>query len=145
MPKKMVIIGGGIAGLCSAVYARKCGYDVQVLEMGHTAGGLATSWKRGEYTFETCLHWLLGSNPNGGFHSRWQEVFDIDQLTFIDPEEYACMENELGERLPIYTNVDRMEAELLKRAPEDAAEIRRFASAVRKLAKIPLPTRMSPS
>src|SRR5215470_3656786 len=25
--RKMVIIGGGIAGLCRAVYARKCGYE----------------------------------------------------------------------------------------------------------------------
>jgi protoporphyrinogen oxidase len=40
MQKKMVIIGGGIAGLCAAVYAQKCGYAVDVIEMGHTAGGL---------------------------------------------------------------------------------------------------------
>jgi 2-polyprenyl-6-methoxyphenol hydroxylase-like FAD-dependent oxidoreductase len=34
-----VIIDGGIAGLCTAVYARKCGYDVELLEMHDTAGG----------------------------------------------------------------------------------------------------------
>ncbi|WP_394085909.1 NAD(P)-binding protein [Roseixanthobacter finlandensis] len=28
----IVIIGGGIAGLCAAVYARKCGYEVELLE-----------------------------------------------------------------------------------------------------------------
>ena len=59
--RKIVIIGGGIAGLCAGVYARKCGYDVEVLEQHDNAGGLAT---RGDYTFETCLHWLLGANPD---------------------------------------------------------------------------------
>jgi phytoene dehydrogenase-like protein len=142
--KKVVVIGGGIAGLCAAVYARKCGYAVEVLEMGHTAGGLATSWRKGDYTFETCLHWLLGSHPNGAFHSRWREVFDIEKLTFVDQEEYARLETDHGECLPIYSNVDRMEAELLKVAPQDAAEIRRFASAVRRLAKLPMPDPAEP-
>ena len=46
--KKVVVIGGGIAGLCAAVYARKCNYKVEVLEMGYAAGGLATGWRRGD-------------------------------------------------------------------------------------------------
>src|SRR5581483_10126725 len=125
--------------LCAAVYARKSGYDVEVLEMGQNPGGLATSWPRGEYTFEACLHWLLGSNPNDHMYSRWQEIFDIGQLKFVDPEEYARLETEHGESLSIYTNVDRMETELLQRAPQDASEIRHLASAIRKLAKLPLP------
>jgi phytoene dehydrogenase-like protein len=60
---KIAIIGAGIAGLCTAVYARKCGYDVEVLEQHDAAGGLATNWRRGDYTFETSLSWLLGSSP----------------------------------------------------------------------------------
>lgn len=42
---------------------RRCGYEVELLEQHDVLGGLATSWKRGPYTFETCLHWLLGSSP----------------------------------------------------------------------------------
>ena len=45
--RKIVIIGGGIAGLSAAVYALKCGYEVEVLEMHDMAGGLAMSWRRG--------------------------------------------------------------------------------------------------
>jgi phytoene dehydrogenase-like protein len=30
--RKIVIIGAGIAGLCAAVYARRSGYQVEVLE-----------------------------------------------------------------------------------------------------------------
>jgi len=51
-------------------------------------------------------------------------VFDVERLTFVYPEEFARVETEHGERLRIYSNVDRLEAELLRQAPEDAAEIR---------------------
>ncbi len=137
--RKVVIIGAGIAGLCTAVHARRCGYDVEVLEKHDAPGGLATSWRRGNYTFETCLHWLLGSNPVRPMYSQWQEVFDIDQLTFVQPEVYVRLETEHGESLSVYSNLERMEAEFLRQAPQDAAEIRRFASAARRLANFPMP------
>lgn len=137
-PRNIIIIGGGIAGLCAAVYATEAGYHVDVLEQHSVPGGLATSWSRGEYTFETCLHWLVGSNPKGSLHAQWQEVFDIDKLAFVQPEEYLRLENGRGDALSIYSNVDRLEVELLKIAPEDRVEIRRFASAIRRLADFPL-------
>ena len=133
--KKIVIIGGGIAGLCTAVYALKCGYEVEILEMHDMTGGLAISWGRGGYTFETCLHWLIGSNPCGDMHAQWREVCDIGRLAFINPEEFVRIENEAGERLAMYTNVDRLEAELLRRAPGDAAAVRDFTHSIRTLGK----------
>ncbi len=136
--RKIVIIGAGIAGLSAAVYALKCGYQVEVLEMHDMAGGLAMSWRRGPYTFETCLHWLLGSGPNGDFHSHWQDIFDIEKLTFVNPEEFVRIETESGDRLSIYTNVDRLEVELLRRAPKDSAAIRDLTRAIRSLGKFRL-------
>ncbi|HEX3992454.1 MAG TPA: NAD(P)/FAD-dependent oxidoreductase, partial [Acetobacteraceae bacterium] len=137
--RKIVIIGAGIAGLCTAVLARKSGYDVEVVEQHDNAGGLATSWHRSGYQFETCLHWLLGSGPASPMHAQWREVFDIDKLTFVYPEEFERLENETGDRLSIYANVDRMEAGFLREAPQDAAEIRHFAAAVRALSGVQMP------
>jgi phytoene dehydrogenase-like protein len=137
--RKIVIVGGGIAGLCSAVYARICGYEAELVEMHDRLGGLATSWQRDGYTFETCLHWLMGSNPAHPFHARWQEVFDIGRLTFVDTAEFQRIENERGDRLGILTDVDRMEAELLRHAPADAPEIRRFAAAIRRFTTFEIP------
>jgi len=135
-PGTVVIIGAGIAGLCAAVYASKCGYRVVVLEQHSNAGGLATSWQRSGFRFETCLHWLLGSRPNKTLNARWREVFDIGQLTFVNPEEYVRIESEQGQKLSIYSDVDRMEAELLRQAPQDAKQIRELASTILRLAKL---------
>lgn len=137
--RRIVIVGGGIAGLCAAVYAQKCGYQAVVLEMHDIAGGLAASWRRGGYTFETCLHWLYGSNPASTMHGQWLEVCDVDKLTFVNHEEFGRVETESGESLAIYTNVDRLEAELVRRAPQDAKAVRRLAAAIRKFGKFRMP------
>jgi phytoene dehydrogenase-like protein len=137
--RRLFVIGGGIAGLCAAVYARRSGYDVELLEQHDSPGGLATSWTRGPYTFETCLHWLLGSSPESPMHRKWRELFDIDQLKFIYPEEFVRIESSDGQTLSIYTNTERMRETLLRRSPEDANAIRDFADSVHKFAHIPLP------
>ena len=138
-PRKLLVIGGGIAGLCAAVYACRCGYEVELLEQHETPGGLATSWRRDPYTFETCLHWLLGSSSASPLHSQWRELFEIDRLRFVYPEEFVRIEASGGRTLSLYTNIDRMQESLLRHSPADAAAIRDFADSVRAFAYIPLP------
>ena len=137
--RKLLVIGGGIAGLCAAIYARRCGYDVELLEQHDSPGGLATNWTRGPYTFETCLHWLLGSSPASPMHRQWRELFEIDRLRFIYREEFVRIEGSDGRALSIYTDVDHMQDALLRHSPADAEAIGDFADAVREFAHLPLP------
>lgn len=136
---RIAIVGGGIAGLCAGVYARRCGYEVDVLEQHESPGGLATRWRRGDYVFETCLHWLLGSSPGDPLHDMWREVCDIDSLQFLYHEEFVRLETEHGDVLRVFADIARLEAEFLAVAPEDAKEIRHFAAAIRHLTDLPLP------
>jgi len=138
-PRQLLVIGGGITGLCAAVYARRSGYDVELLEQHDSPGGLATSWTRGPYRFETCLHWLLGSSPASPMYRQWCELFDIGRLSFIYPEEYLRIESCNGDSLSIYTDVERMQDTLLRRSPQDAEAIRDFSETVQKFAHLPLP------
>jgi phytoene dehydrogenase-like protein len=132
--KKILIIGGGIAGLSAAVYARQCGYQAEVIEMNDVPGGLAMSWRRGVYTFETCLHWLAGSRSGAEFHNYWQELFDVSELRFVDHDEMVRIETEKGDSLSVSTDLTRLEATLLERSPADATAIRAFIADARRLA-----------
>ena len=138
MRQKALIIGGGIAGLCTAVYLRKNGFETEILEMHSIAGGLATAWKRGGYTFENCVHWLVGSKKGEELNAAWNEVFDVGALEFYDGEIYQVIEKD-GQSLTVYRDVDRMEREFLARAPEDAGAIREFAGVVRRLSRFRFP------
>jgi phytoene dehydrogenase-like protein len=136
--KKALIVGGGIAGLCAGVYLQKNGFDSEILEMHTVPGGLATAWTRQGYTFENCVHWLVGSKPGTGLNSMWTEVLDIGRLRFHDDEVYQRIEKG-GRALTVYKDIDRMEREFLEHAPEDAAAIREFTRLLRKLSRIRIP------
>jgi phytoene dehydrogenase-like protein len=135
---KALIIGGGIAGLCAGVYLRRNGFETEILEMHTIPGGLATGWRKGGFTFENCVHWLVGSKPGADLNAMWREVFDIDRLTFYDTPVFQVVEGG-GESIRIFTDPDRLEAELLAKAPEDAGPIKEFAGIVRKLTRFRFP------
>lgn len=64
MGKKVVILGGGIAGLSAAYQLSKAGYSVTVIEREGQLGGLArTIIKRGGFMFDLGPHRFLNSNP----------------------------------------------------------------------------------
>jgi len=135
---KVVIIGGGIAGLCIGVYLQKCGFETEILEMHSIAGGLATAWKREGFTFENCVHWLVGSREGGPLNAGWKEVFDIGRLRFFDDPIFQVLERD-GKTLTIYRDPNRLENELLTKAPEDAAEIKELVRLIKKFAKFHFP------
>lgn len=43
-PKKIIIIGGGIAGLTAGVYAQKAGFNTEIYEKNSITGGECTGW-----------------------------------------------------------------------------------------------------
>jgi prolycopene isomerase len=61
----VVVIGAGLGGLCSAAYLARAGLPVTVVERNNKAGGYATSFRRGRFTFEVSLHGstLMGAVP----------------------------------------------------------------------------------
>ena len=132
MKKKVIVIGGGIAGLSAGVYALKCGFDVTILESHSIAGGNCTSWKRGGYLFEGGMHWLTGSSKKEPANKMWRHIGALDDsVTIHNYEPFAT----LGYKdmpIHIFRNVDATEKHLLELSPVDATEIKKLCGYIRK-------------
>lgn len=129
--KSIIIIGAGFAGLAAGIYSRLNGYNTQIFEMHTRPGGLCTSWNRKGYTFDGCVHWLVGSSPKSGMHDLWEETGISQGREFIDMEEYIRVEDSAGRILVLYTDIDRLEKHLLEFSPQDEKPIREFIEGIR--------------
>ncbi len=58
-PRRVVIAGGGLAGITAAIDLREAGVDVTVLEARPRLGGAASSYQRGELTIDNGQHVIL--------------------------------------------------------------------------------------
>lgn len=144
MGKRVKIIGAGVAGLSAGSYLQMNGYESEILELHTVPGGLCTSWKRDGFVIDGCIHWLVGSGPGDPFHDMWGELLDLSSFEFVDADEYLRVEDGHGGHIRIATAVDELERELRTKAPVDAASIRSFCGAVRKLVGLRLPVGKAP-
>ena len=63
--KKVLIIGGGLAGLSTAKYLTDAGHKPVVLERGNVLGGKVSAWQDEDGDWiETGLHIFFGAYPN---------------------------------------------------------------------------------
>ena len=72
--KKVVIIGGGIAGMTAGVLLQKAGFETEIYEKNALPGGQCTGWKREGYFIDNCIHWLTGTRPESALHELWKEI-----------------------------------------------------------------------
>jgi phytoene dehydrogenase-like protein len=134
MKEKIVIIGGGVAGLSAGIYSAMNGFDTEILEMHSVAGGQCTAWERSKFRFDYCLHWLVGTSK-GPFHEIWKETNVLnDQTEIIDHEIHSQIVDNEGNTFTIYADIDRWEKYLLELAPEDEKPIRSMCKEMRKSA-----------
>jgi len=130
MEKSIIIIGAGLAGLSAGCYSQMNGYRTQIFEMDIRPGGLCTSWKRKEYIFDGCIHWLKGSRT-GRLHQFYQELGAVQYRRMVDNEEFVRVEGSGGKTLVAYADIDRFEQHMKELSPVDAGVIEEFCNAAR--------------
>jgi phytoene dehydrogenase-like protein len=139
MAKKIIIIGGGMAGLSAGCYGRMNGYDTELFEMHSGAGGVCTGWIRKGYTFDGCLHWLTGSAPTSPLYAVWQELGAIKDRKITNHEAFCHVVTPSGRRLVQWGNLDRLFEELKRIGPEDAALLEQLKADARMLGTLKIP------
>ena len=117
MHNRLVIIGAGLGGLeCGYLLARR-GWQVTVLERHVVAGGCLQSFRRGNRTFDTGLHYIGGLGDGESLHALfgymnlldlpWQALdrdgYDeivTDGRSFLFPNGYDAWQERLTESFP---------------------------------------------
>jgi len=119
--KSIIIVGAGLAGLSAGVYAQLNGYQSQIFELHAQPGGVCTAWKRGNYTIDGCIHWLMGAKPGMAMHRLYQEVGALEGIRLIPKSHYVrFVDQPSGQSLDITSDFERLAREMKAISPADA-------------------------
>lgn len=95
MSKKVIIIGAGFAGLSTAAFMAKAGWEVTVLEKNETAGGRAKQLKAQGFTFDMGPSWYWMPDVFERFFNQFgKKVSDYYELVRLDPSYRVYWQNE---------------------------------------------------
>lgn len=129
---KIIIVGGGVAGLSAGIYARKRGWDTVIYEKNGVAGGECTSWKRKGYHIDNCVHWMTGTSAEKEVYEVWCDcgVLGDDVELIKNPAILSVISG--GKLLEVSRDVEKFRSDLLAIAPEDAEEIEWMIMAIKQ-------------
>ena len=133
-PKKLIIIGAGVAGLAAGCYGQMNGYRTEIFELHDLPGGLCMAWERKGYTFEGCIHYLFGTAPNAPFNQVWREL-GVAHRPFIHHDEMLRVTDTAGKTLIAYADPDHLAAHMKTLSPADADLIDDFTAGIRQFAR----------
>jgi phytoene desaturase len=123
----VIIIGAGLGGLSTGIYAQSNGYRCQIFDHARHPGGVAAQWKRQGYTIDGGIHFYMGYRRGRPDHDLYRElgVYQADQYLeitnygrFIDPNS--------GRSLDITQDLDQLAASMRQISPKDTTFINKF-------------------
>lgn len=143
MAQKIVIIGGGVAGLTAGIYAQKAGFESEIYEKHSVMGGQCTGWKRKGFYIDNCITWMTCGDPKFPVYKMWKEVgFFADK----DGNEIACRQHDAfytselnGEKITLWRDLDRAQKEMIELSPQDKKAIKKFFKYVRLCTNLQVP------
>ncbi len=141
---KILIVGGGIAGLSAGIHARMKGFECEIIEKNHCVGGECTGWRRGELYIDNCIHWLMGTKKGTELNAAWREVGALfDGVEVCYPEAFYISEYG-GQTLTLGKDLKKTKKEMLAISPEDKKRISEFIKNVRRAKGLSMPVQAPP-
>lgn len=133
MKKKIIIIGGGIAGLSAGIYAQLKGFSSTICEQHTVPGGECTGWDRQGFHIDGCIHWLTGSKPETALGKIWREIHALGpDVPVYQPESFITVEHE-AVTVSLYRDLDRLRSHLTEISPDDRQEIDQLCEAIARM------------
>ncbi|WP_139998594.1 phytoene desaturase family protein [Paenibacillus paridis] len=131
MNKKVIVIGGGLAGLSAAIRLRADGHDVLVLEKNERAGGKLNIREGAGYRFDTgpsilTMPWVLEQL----FASAGKKLEDYMTLKRVEPQWRAKYED--GTELDVLGDLPNMLAQIGSLSPDDRDRFIRYVDYCRQ-------------
>lgn len=125
MPRKRVIVvGAGLAGLSAGLYAIGQELDCTILEQHDAPGGVAATWRRGEYIFDGGIHNFIGAAQGTLTHELYRELGILPGLPLAQPRILMRFLDERTDRaIDLSSNTERFVLELAQLAPNDKEKV----------------------
>ncbi len=135
MGDRIVIVGGGLAGLSAGVHAQRNGYRTTILERHDAPGGVCTAWDRYGYTFDGCIRWLMGAADGHPFHELYAATGALDQVRLEPIRHLTTYTDEAtGTSLPVTHDLDRLVADVAQiSSASDVALVEDLVGVARRL------------
>lgn len=133
--EKVLIVGGGVAGLSAGVFAQMGGLETHIYEKHFIPGGNLTGWDRQGCHIDNCVHWLTGTRPGAGYFDFWKTLGAIDENTVYQPESFYTSELD-GQSVTFWADIEKTRRGMLELSPADEKEINRFIRAVKSAMKM---------
>src|SRR5579871_4169212 len=130
---RLVIVGGGLAGLSAGCYARSSGFDVTIVEHNLALGGVCTAWRRGAYLVDGCIHWLTG----GPFRRLYEELGIVPALNLRPLDAFVTYRHLRDHwQVTLEADLQRTQEALRTIGPSDADELARLMEGAGLMAEL---------
>lgn len=127
----VVVVGGGLGGLCACLKLALGGANVLLLEQHNMTGGYATSFVRGRFEFEVSLHELcecgdaIGEHSYGGVRKILDSCGVVPEYRVV-PDAYRVILSDMGIDFVMPFGIENAIAAIAELEPEDEPKIRNY-------------------
>ena len=133
MKYDVIVIGSGLGGLVCARQLAKQGRSVLVLERQSQPGGCLQSYRRGDFEFDTGLHYVGGLAEGQPLHDAFEQL-GLMRLPWVRLDADGFDRITIGRQtFPMCEGFDRFASTLAEYFPQEKNALRQYVGMLRQL------------